>query len=159
MKKIVWQRELAVKKRGAHVFGSAWQCHVCKWPTTIPLGILEAWEGWIVRSSVRMGACLGVLRLPKPLILEPSYGGGVVTFFCPIFGTAFAPKTFCCKEKPTFWGPFWGPKWWAHRDVFFVFFVIFGFIFGDPVSSENLIFCQEKPGFWGSFWTPKRDHF
>ena len=34
-----------------------------------------------------MGACLGVLRLPKPPILEPSYGGGIGTFFlCPIFG-------------------------------------------------------------------------
>ena len=41
-------------------------------------------------------------------------------------------------------------------DPFFKIFVIFGFIFGDPVCSENLIFYKEKSRFLGPFWAPER---
>ena len=56
-------------------------------------------------------------------------------------------KLFFAMKNQHFEVHFGGSKTDTGGDPFFKFFVIFGFIFGDPICSENLIFCTEKPTF------------
>ena len=84
-------------------------------------------------------------------------GQGLGTFSGSFFGTPFSPKSvFFAIQNQDFEVHFGVPKRRDAGDPFFKIFVIFGFVFRDPVCSENLIFCKEKSRFWASFWALKR---
>ena len=106
---------------------------------------------------MRLGACLGVLRLPRPPILEPSFVLVFFVFFGVIFWNPVCSENLIFAMKNQHFEVHFGTQKQTPAGThFFKIFVIFGFIFGDPVCSENLVFYQGNSRFLGPFWAPER---
>ena len=109
---------------------------------------------------MRMGACLGLLRLPSPPILEPSFEMGRFVFFGFVFGNAFAQKTFFfLRGKTNILGSILGPKMGQSRGPFFHTFRYFRVHFWGPRLLRKPHFLHGKLDMLGFILGPKTRPF